>query len=255
MTTFRNRQPEGTPAGGQFASTPKSESDVALAAGTGTGGLDIDYDCNTEEVRALARAGLQGRITPYNGTDEDIPAGAVIYTSHEGHELAISGLGGEEVEVRVVTDDEHRSFRMTHGGYPRAEEVVTGIEFAAWREDVTDAFSVGFTDGQNEVRETYFDRNIETGEFFAGMTLSDQEGNWFTVEHDYGTGETSATPESGPGAEMPKIDLDAVMSDLTGSDASGNAQTVAAAAFAKIRNRVEGYPFYNKLAAAQIPVE
>lgn len=252
MTTFRNRQPEGTPAGGQFAPTLKSESSVALTAGAGSGGLAIDYDCNTEEVRALGRAGLQGRISLYTGDDEDTPEGTVLYHSPEGRELAISGLGSEKVEIRVVSDYEYHSFRTTHGGYPRAEEIVSGIEVACWREDITDAFATSFSDGENEVRDSYFDRNRDTGEFFAGMTLSDQEGNWFTVEHNYGTGETTAAAESGPDSELPEVNLDEVISDLTRSDVSGNAQTVAAAAFAKVRNRVEGYPYYSKLAEAPL---
>lgn len=252
MTTFRNRQPEGIPTGGQFATMTKSEADVSLAAGTNT--LTIDEDCSTEAVQALADAGLKGRIEPYRGDDEDMPEGMVVYSSPAGHEIGISGLGGEEVEIRIMTDDEYRSLRMSHTGNPSAEEVVKAIEVAAWTEDVTDSFSVGFTDGENEIRETYFDRNTETGDFVAGMTLSDQDGNWLTVDHNYTTGETTATPESGPGTHpLPPVDLDAVMSDMTGTDASGNSQAVAAAAFGRIRNRLEDEPFYNKLAQAQLP--
>lgn len=252
MTTFRNRQPEGIPTGGQFATMTKSESDVSIASG-GTS-LSIDEGCNTEAVRALADAGLKGRFQPYRGDDPDVAEGSVTYNSPEGHEMVISGLGSAEVQIRTGNPDDNSGLTMSHGNNPSAEEIKKGIDVAAWMEDTNEAFGVSFTDGENEIRETYFDRNIETGDMVAGMTVSDSEGNWHTVDHNFTTGQTTATPESGPGSHpLPEADLDAIMSDLTGTDASGNSQAVAAAAFGKIRNRVQDSPFYNTLANAQIP--
>lgn len=245
MSTFRNRQPEGVPTGGQFATTTKTESDVTLTPARS--GLSIDPACQGKAVQDLAAAGLKGTLAPYHGGDPDIPDGSLSYHSPEGHELAISGLGTGSTAIHMISGDPDHSFTVTREN-ATARDVVEGIEAAAWCDDLAGAFETTFDHGgENEVRDSYLSRNPETGDMVAGMTISDQDGNWFSVDHNYTTGETTAAPESaaGPGP-LPDVDLDAVITDLTGKDTGGDTQGAAASAFADVMEQVRSHPKFDR---------
>ncbi|MCC3299314.1 hypothetical protein [Arthrobacter caoxuetaonis] len=247
MNTFRNRQPQGIPTGGQFAATTHSESSISLGGPPRPDLVIHDPSIDSEAVQELAAAGLKGGLFPARES-QDLPEGSVeLWT--DGARLGISGLGTDEVAVKFLSDDPNREFTMTHSNKPSTEDIMNAIEAAQWKDKLTDVFAGSFRDGEDfEVRDNYLGRNSHTGDYVAGMTVSTHTGDWFTLDHNFTTGQTTVDSESWMNEKpFPQDFVDPIISDLTGKDAYGeDAQRAAAEAFGKVKERAEQMPGYEK---------
>lgn len=247
MNTPRSRQPQGIPVGGQFAAHSHSEPSLSLSDPI-PAPLRVDPSVDSEAVRALAAEGLVGEIRPYQGDDDEIPEGSLHYRSGS-NSIVISGLGTDSLAIRNLSDDPHREFTMTREDNPGAAEIVEAVDAVKWQNNLSDAFTEGFNDGEDfEVRDTYLGKNGETGDVVAGMSISDHNGTWFTLDHNYTTGATTVDSESWMGEKpLDHLFVAPIVSDLTGKDVYGaDADNAAAAAFAKVRARAEEHLDYEK---------
>ncbi|MCC3292613.1 hypothetical protein [Arthrobacter sp. zg-Y1110] len=228
MTTSNfSRHPRGVPAGGRFAVPTFTEAKLFLdTPDTRLVNTTLRY---SDEIKDLADAGLKGRVLDYQGDDVDVPDDAVIYESEDSHQLVLSGIGTEEFTVHYLAEGDDAAFRITHNEAVTAPEAVDSIEAAMWQVDIRGAFSKVFDGDEYEIRNTDLRRG-GGGNTGASLILSDSENNWISLDHDYATGETSATPEGGP-LEDPLDDraLDKVIKDLVGREG----QAAAAEAFGK----------------------
>lgn len=225
-----NRQPEGIPAGGQFAASLHAEPEVALGESSANTRLDA------VAAFELGKAGLQGELTPYTGSDPDAGEDAMTYVSPLGRELVISGAGTQNCMVHHFDPSGENTFHIGDIDGRNPSETVEALNSAVWDLEVRDAFDMGFRDGEvYEIRDTELGRTKD-GDSYALMSLSDDEGNWSTVHHNYGTGITTIADDSSTLTGMAEsITMDAIVTDMAEEPTDGNLPVAMARAFERIR--------------------
>lgn len=247
MSTYRNRQPQGIPTGGQFAASMHSEPSISLGGPPEPKLVILDPSIDSPAIQELADAGLRGGLYAAE-EDHDLPEGSVVLRT-DGVQVGLSGLGTDEVAVKLLSDDPGREFTMTHSNKPSTEDVMNAIGTTVWKDKLTDTFGETFQDGEDfEVRDNYLGRNSHTGDYIAGMTVSTPNGDWFSLDHNFTTGKTTVDSETWMDEKpFPQEFVDPIISDLTGKDVYGeDAQRAAAEAFGEVRARAEQMPGYDK---------
>ncbi|MGK3708641.1 hypothetical protein [Arthrobacter sp. IK3] len=231
MTTqHMNRQPQGIPAGGQFAATPHSENDsVTLPA-------PAQPAFPAAAAFELGKAGLQGELSQYTGGNPDAPEGAMAYVSPAGHELVLSGVGTDTLMIQHFDPTEENTFTTERSGCKDPAKAVAAIEDVLWDLEAQDSFSAGFADGDvYEIREVELGRDAD-GTNRAMIIVRDEDDNELTVSHNYDTGTTTFTSDYGDlDGLAEEAALDSIVVDMAEEVEGGDNNLAIRRAFERVR--------------------
>lgn len=192
--TDQPRQPEGIPAGGQFACKTHAEPEVSL--GQQAHGLTVAPGAEGRIADLLTASDLPGRLEPYTGDNPDFAADAVDYIAPSGRLLVLHGAASGELAVSYDEDLEHCFNLYLDADEATPDAFADRVREGLWTIAVDDAHAespLSLTHGGDvyELRSTEIDRDPD-GSVYGRVVLNDIDNDrWLELSYNFGTGEVA----------------------------------------------------------------